>query len=299
MAALTARIYLSGEENEEPEDYLSAALGVIFPDDVTNQHGDTDQSLKYVSPHLPKPLHLDLADPEGDADRRLFSHHLWNSSLLLAELIEQDTLGIQQADKQTSLAAGANFNVKDLATLELGAGSALPSMMAGLLGAKRVTVTDYPAPAVLKTLRANITRNIKPELSPPDMSTASDVTVEGHSWGELEEEAFSVAHAGQYDRLLVADCLWMPWQHENLQRSIAHFLKPGGDSRAWVVAGFHTGREKMKGFFEEEGLRKVGLCVERIWERDCDGLEREWSWDGEEGLSMRKRWLAIAVLKRL
>ncbi|KAG5926269.1 hypothetical protein E4U42_003470, partial [Claviceps africana] len=108
--SLTARIALDGDDGREPEDYFSASLGVIFPDDVTCQHGDAEQSLVYTSPNLPKPLHLALADPADDADRRLFSHHLWNSSLLLAELVEGHSLGA--ADGQDVVGKAALFDVR-------------------------------------------------------------------------------------------------------------------------------------------------------------------------------------------
>ncbi len=93
---LTSRIALTGATESDPEDFLSSSLGVIFPDDVTSQHGDADHGLAYTSPHLPKPLHISLADPKAEEDRRLFSHYLWNSSLLLAELIEAGTLGLSE-----------------------------------------------------------------------------------------------------------------------------------------------------------------------------------------------------------
>lgn len=255
--------------------------------------GDSDHGLLYQSPHLPKPLHISLAAPDGDEDRRLFSHYLWNASLLLAELVEAGTLRLGGP-------AAADFDVGGLATVELGAGTALPSILAALLGARRVVVTDYPAPAVIANLRANVARNARPEMAPPGAGlSGADVVVDGHSWGE-----FGTDLAGRdrraFDRVLVCDCLWMPWQHENLLRSVEWFMKDGGGARCWVVAGFHTGREKMRGFFEEGRLREVGLEVERIWERDCDGVEREWAWDrGFEDPVGRKRWLVCAVLKRL
>ena len=68
------------------------------------------------------------------------------------------------------------------------------------------------------------------------------------------------------------------------------------------MGGYHTGRKKMRGFFDDEELRKLGLEVERLWERDCDGIDREWAWDrGAEDLDItgRKRWLAISVLRRI
>lgn len=160
-------------------------------------------------------------------------------------------------------------------------------------------VTDYPAPAVIANLKDNVARNARAELSPAGgRGLAGVVEADGHSWGDFSTPLAAENHHA-FDRVFVCDCLWMPWQHENLQRSVEWFLRDDGSARAWVVAGFHTGREKMRGFFEEEALGKVGLEVERIWERDCDGVEREWSWDrGFEDPVGRKRWLTCAVLKR-
>ncbi|KAK1240600.1 hypothetical protein MKX07_004628 [Trichoderma sp. CBMAI-0711] len=365
MATLTSRISLQGDEPDGPEDYLSTSLGVIFPDDIVNQHGDAEHSLVYASPKLPKPLLIELADPEGETDRRLFSHYLWNASLLLAELIERDSLDDDDAnadsseeEKDEGLGKGISFDTRGLHTLELGAGTALPSMMAGLLGAASVVVTDYPAPAVIKTLRANVARNIKPELAPvgKESLVTKEVLVEGHEWGVFEAPpppppppppassttspatateqvsseaqttseprpfskpettttattiaqaseskslAFPASHKHVSDRLFVADCLWMPWQHANLRRSINHFLKRDASARAWVIAGFHTGRPKMAGFFDAEALREEGgVEIERMWERDCDGVEREWDREREDDITERKRWLVVAVLKR-
>ena len=74
----------------------------------------------------------------------------------------------------------------------------------------------------------------------------------------------------------------------------------GEGARAWVVGAFHTGRGQMAPFFEREALAEVGLEVEYLWERDCDGRDREWAWDrGVEDVRVLKRWLAIGVLKRI
>lgn len=250
----------------------------------------------------------------------MFSHYLWNASLLLAEFIEAGTVLKQQRQEgggaQTASLASQTppslqsrlgppdltaFDVTGLSTIELGAGTALPSLLAGLLGAQRVVLTDYPAPAVVSNLRANAERNLRPEFAPRG-KVAEVVEVDGHAWGELPSAAAegpSQHHA--FDRVLVCDCLWMPWQHDSLLTSIDWFLKknPDEEARCWVVAGFHTGREGMREFFREERLAKVDLEVERIWERDCDGEEREWSWDrGVEDPGARKRWLSFAILRR-
>jgi predicted nicotinamide N-methyase len=313
--ALTSRIALEGPPAESPEDFFGASLGVIFEDDVMNQHGDDEHSLVYTSPHLPRPLRLQLADARADADRRLFSHYLWNASLQLAELIEAGTLGLpdSSAEVDANLALPAShFDVAGLTTAELGAGTALPSLMAALLGACRVLVTDYPAPVVMDTLRVNMATNVRPELSPlrgdggsPDTSStttmaATDVVVEvdGHAWGELDTP-LAQRNRRAFDRVFVCDCLWMPWHHANLRHSIDWFLRDGPGARCWVVAGFHTGRDRMAGFFDEAELRALGLEVDRIWERDCNGVDRDWKVSrGIEDVSERKRWLVIAALKR-
>jgi hypothetical protein len=47
---LTDKIRLSGPESNDLEDILSSPLAVIFPDDITNQHGDRDNRVIYLSP---------------------------------------------------------------------------------------------------------------------------------------------------------------------------------------------------------------------------------------------------------
>lgn len=148
-------------------------------------------------------------------------------------------------------------------------------------------------------LGENVVRNLKAEASPlgPDGRLA-DFEVEGHAWGELSTP-FAVQHRRSFDRVLACDCLWMPRQHDNLLRSIEWFLKEDEAARCWVVGGFHTGRANMREFFREERLAGLRLEVERIWERDVDGVEREWQWDrGVEDVGERKRWLVCAVLRR-
>lgn len=295
--SLTWRISLKGDTADEPEDIFASALGTVFPDDITNQHGDEYHSILYESPHLPSTLQIDLSDPTTEDDRKLFSHYLWNASLLLAELIESDTLRVE-LDRPRQALKEVSFDVTGLDTLELGAGTALPSIMGGLLGARRVAVTDYPADPVIDVLRANVQRNIKPELSPsPEAVTpTSQVVVEGHSWGELSD-TFSITNSHAFDRIIAADCLWMPWQHGNLHRSIAHFLRKTPDARCWVVAGFHTGRLKMRDFYDANALREVGLEVDVIWERECNGEERHWDKERDDDITVRKRWLVVASLK--
>ena len=370
--ALVSRLTVLESKEPEPEDIMCAALAVIFPDDVMVQHGDPDHALEWRSPHLPpgKHLRITLADPPDRHDRYLFSHYLWNASLLVAEFVEAASLGVplgmpsgvgrgsssprgkmipgppaasprigaEDEDEEEEEVDLSVFSVRGKRVLEVGAGTALPSMVASLVGASRVAATDYPSPIVLETLAANVAANASAENSPLHPPRVVPIEVYGHKWGDLptsspvfedaeadeddeEEEngsasaaasrewkrqqrerdqAFATANAGAFDVVLSCDCLWMPWQHAGLRRSISHFLAPGPGARALVAAGFHTGRGELRGFFDSEALARLGLEVERIWERDCHGAERPWSLDrGLEDVTERKRWLVVAVLRRI
>src|ERR1700731_1038458 len=95
------------------------------------------------------PITLTLADPKGEDSRKLFSHFLWNAGLQLAEFIEE-------GDVQ-----GRDWGVPGERGLELGAGTGLAGIVAGLKGAKVVVISDYPAAEVLGNIRDNVERNVR------------------------------------------------------------------------------------------------------------------------------------------
>lgn len=164
-------------------------------------------------------------------------------------------------------------------------------------------ITDYPAPELLHNIAANVKRNV-----PPEIIQKSRMSVRGHKWGDLNPVKTDIVvpindllitnHGPRgYTRVIVADCMWMAWQHENLCSSIAYFLEPeGGEMLA--IAGFHTGRSNVANFFrqcEQAGLVLIG---EGIVEKNVDGDQREWCEDrGIEDAVERKRWLTIGRFK--
>lgn len=87
----------------------------------------------------------------------------------------------------------------------------------------------------------------------------------------------------------------MSWQHDNLSKSVAHLLSK--DGLLLAIAGYHTGRARVAGFFDSAvnaGLESVGP----IRERDVEGKERPWERDrGKEDPVEQKRWLAIGLFK--
>lgn len=92
----------------------------------------------------------------------------------------------------------------------------------------------------------------------------------------------------------------MPWEHENLAKSMLHFLSNACSARVLCIAGFHTGRVKVAPFFEEV-VPAQGLEVEDIFEMNANGQRRPWASErdgGREDIGERKKWLVVARLKR-
>lgn len=161
-----------------------------------------------------------------------------------------------------------------------------------LISSVQVVISDYPAPELLENIARNVKKNLSGELH-------ARISIQGHLWGDLTSP-FAVANASRFTRILAADTLWMPHEHNNLARSMLHFLSPAPDARVFVIAGFHTGRAKMAPFFEET-VAEEGLEIDEIFEMDADGARREWQPErdgGREDHGERKKWLVVARLKR-
>ena len=309
--------------SSRPPSPTSVFAGVainLFLDEERCQHGLPGAAVAYqYSPTTD--IVLQIVDPSTDAEHKLFAQYVWNAGVLLAELIGGQTRLHDEAQrrqeyrrvKQHDLPSDESirletelwrhdWSVAGESVIEIGAGSfffpytphfperppgtALPSIVAALAGATRVVATDYPSPTLLAITRTNLSANTPPALQPR-------IAVEGHEWSQLDTE-FARENAHAFSRVLVADTLWLDKQHAPLRASIAHFLADGG--QAWVVAGFHTGREKVTSFLRRAGDQ--GLAVERVWEVDVNGVLRPWREEREEGVAERKKWCMVTILKR-
>ncbi|KAI5251768.1 hypothetical protein E4T42_03999 [Aureobasidium subglaciale] len=269
-------------EEDTPEDIFASAPGFLFTDDLRNQHGDPGSIIVYKSQRFGD-ISLTTADPNGEEERTLFSHYLWNAGILMAERVSGQRLLNEQEEKQWSV-EGRNV-------LELGAGVGLVGIASTLAGASDVCLSDYPAEVVLDNIKRNVKENIPESLTP-------NARVEGHAWGVLDDD-FAKAHYRKFNRVLAADCFWMPWQHENLALSMLHFLSDDLDARVLAIGGFHTGRAKLAAFFDV--AEEQGLEVEEIYEEDAEGTRRDWVKEkdgGRENVTERKKWLTIAILRR-
>jgi hypothetical protein len=118
------------DRDDEPEDIFAAAPGFLFTDDLTNSHGAPEAIIQYQNKRFGN-IELQTADPEGEQERTLFSHYLWNAGLKLGELISH-------ADQQEDM----RWNVEGERVMELGAGVGLGGIVAALAGAQEVCATD-------------------------------------------------------------------------------------------------------------------------------------------------------------
>lgn len=291
----------------EPEDIFGETLGSIFTDDLQNQHGDDPNTVILYSSKRHGELEFKTADVNGEEQRRKFAHYLWNAGVLMGELVggrpntnnrdsasfeDRDDEGWKDGEWWLKKEEEKDWSVEGETVLELGAGVGIGGIVSAMSGAKELTITDYPAPPILDTIRANVAKNVPTALQPR-------VAVQAHLWGTTDAQ-FESTHAHRYTRILAADCLWMPWEHDSLAQSMLHFLSDAPHARIYCIAGFHTGRAKVAPFFEEV-IPRQGLEVEEIFEMDADGRRRAWARErdgGTENIGERKKWLVLARIRR-
>jgi EEF1A N-terminal glycine/lysine methyltransferase len=123
----------------ESEDIFSAALSILFTDDVQNSHGVPGAHVTYHSPRygeieLRIPKH-----PDVEEGRKLFAHYLWNAGVICADALEEasrdegddrDDVPPRKVDKATERTKEGHtswdkqyWDVRGKRVLELGAGT--------------------------------------------------------------------------------------------------------------------------------------------------------------------------------
>ncbi|PWN53049.1 hypothetical protein IE53DRAFT_222403 [Violaceomyces palustris] len=188
--------------------------------------------------------------------KHIFAHRQWRAGMLMSDAI----------------VSGA-FPVDSKNVLELGAGTALPSITAALsCRPELVVASDYDEPELIRALRQNVKNNMA-----IDPAKASIIRVCGHIWGKNPEELFdcfpqkplsssssssSFADSRSEPRfqvILLADCLWDPLSHADLLKTLVSTLDPWPEARVHVIAGLHTGREKITSFIRRAA--RAGLVL--------------------------------------
>ena len=163
-------------------------------------------------------------DKSGRVDERpLYVDDVWPGCKLLSRYIDEN-----------ALCAGKK-NV-----VELGAGCALPSVVAAVAGANLVVATDYPAPGVIDTIRDVFVANQLDVNSSPS-SLACTCTPHALEWGNVthEKEVLSLLPGSKsgYDLCLVAEPLWQDTFpcHSELAHSISAMV---GNEGGYALLSF-------------------------------------------------------------
>jgi nicotinamide N-methyltransferase len=158
----------------------------------------------------------------------LFAHQVWSGSKFLADF----------------LANNPNY-LEGKRTIEFGAGTALPSLVALAHGSALSIITDYPDPAVLQCLRETIGYNWNICLHP-----VSRVAVVGHEWGTstdgILDAVCKLTNGGdevRFDVAFLSECLWLHRRHAALLKSLDRLLTSKG--KAILTYAHHIpGKEK-------------------------------------------------------
>ncbi|KAJ3850048.1 putative methyltransferase-domain-containing protein [Lentinula lateritia] len=142
----------------------------------------------------------------------LWGHHLWNSALSVASYLEQ----------HPSLFHNQNI-------LELGAGGALPSLVAAESGARKVVITDYPDPDLIQNIEYNVQENV-------NVARKGNVAVQGYIWGHsvqpllasLQDRSNTNPDLNEdlFDLIILSDLIFNHSQHDALLKTCHLSLKP-------------------------------------------------------------------------
>ncbi|EJC99973.1 uncharacterized protein FOMMEDRAFT_92330 [Fomitiporia mediterranea MF3/22] len=268
----------STERHEEPEDILSASLGVIYNyTPITHAEAGSTFSYTYPGPRvhvnddeqssyvkedryrrldrLSDPIKLTLRTPDTQARNwELHASNIWAASVFLADHVEE--INLEGFMHVSGGREDCTKTCQSLDILELGAGAGLP----GLLIAKylerdwTVALSDYPDDILIGTLRANVQRNGFDGPIHPENTTSgrNRVHVVPYAWGE-DISTLRPPHNGSagpegFDLIIAADTLWNASLHEAFAQTLYSALRRTVEARIHLVAGLHTGRYTLAGF---------------------------------------------------
>ncbi|AQZ16816.1 NNT1 (YLR285W) [Zygosaccharomyces parabailii] len=193
---------------EEPEDFLPPPPEAHY----------ADYEREHVAPESEsqnKKIQLRLVGKSP-----LWGHMLWNAGIYTAKFL----------DKHPEL-------VKGNTVLELGAAAALPTIICGLIGAKKVVSTDYPDPELLQNIQYNVDHQIYGGQPSSESVDERNVVVEGYIWGNEYQPIQSHIENEKFDLIILSDCVFNHTEHRKLLRCIKDLL--AADGKALVVFSPH------------------------------------------------------------
>jgi len=190
----------------------------------------------------------------------LWGHMLWNAGVVMAEWLDDPK----------------NVGLKDRSVLELGAGSGLPSIIAGLRGGT-VVATDYPDEPLLENLRHNI------ELNSKDRNPRPNIIVRPHLWGKEPElllqslKSMSTLEYQKFDYIIISDCIFNHHCHTDLLATCSQCLSPQG--KIFVTFTHHRPKYAQKDLaFFQQALDSFGFKTKKLFSKKIKPM-----FEGDEG----------------
>ncbi|KAK1759675.1 hypothetical protein QBC47DRAFT_372759 [Echria macrotheca] len=247
----------------------------------THPHDDDDQEINLFAdpedfyPPTPPPTTQTYLTTSGApitlhlvGHSPLEAHHLWNGSRVVAAHFEADPSLVSQKT-----------------VLELGAGAGLPSLVAAMLGASKVVVTDFPDPDLIQNLWRNIDECTLIPTS-PNSDKQNIIVADGYVWGMKPSHLLahlqpspesqptpsqSQSHSEKkFDVLILADLLFRHSEHTRLLRSVETTLTVSHEARAYVVFTSYRPWLQHKDLHFFELARKRGFVVTKTFEKVMD-----------------------------
>ena len=160
---------------------------------------------------------FDSRDPVAELYQ---GHHVWNAAHSVSAYLQNPS--------------NAARLIHSKSVLELGAGAGIPGIVASILGAAAVVITDYPDADLVENIQWNIDNSAV--LTPTQRSA---IAVEGHAFGASTETILAhLSHDASgkkgFDTLILADLLFNHHCHAQLIVTIQRTLAPVPSARALV-----------------------------------------------------------------
>ncbi|KAK7203692.1 putative nicotinamide N-methyltransferase [Myxozyma melibiosi] len=219
---------------EEPEDYYKKPEPPSF---------DTyERKPEFVTDGQPSKINLRLVGKSP-----LWGHLLWNASKVTANYLDKH----------------ASALLTNKTVLELGAGAALPSFIAGIHNASRVVITDYPEVELIQNIEYNVAH--------VDGIDKDTFTVAGYVWGNdetpLKEYLGQDKASDGFDLVILSDVVFNHSEHAKLLKTCWNTLsRSNKDAKIFVVFTPHRARLVHRDFQFFTDAEAMGFKVEKLFE---------------------------------
>ncbi|KAG6852539.1 hypothetical protein C0991_011055 [Blastosporella zonata] len=150
----------------------------------------------------------------------------------------------------------------DKCILELGAGGALPSIVAAKTGARKVVITDYPDDDLVDNMAHNVEANIL-------ASDRDRVSIQGYIWGRpVDPLLAAISRPGSqlgFDLIILSDLIFNHSQHDALLTTCELALSSNTESTPSILVFYshhrpHLAHRDME--FFEKAKKRGWLCEE-------------------------------------